>query len=384
MVVSKLKYVKTFLSKKTKTDIITYLSVTAIALTVMSSTTIDGLGSYVNNPENAPVEELEYKEDSLEIVKYTGRVGTMMAQPVEEIIETTQDDISGFYVVVDNNVIGRVDENTKSAVEEYVNSLISSYAANDEAETVLLEEVTYSNGTFEKRKALEFRDITSKLDLHVKSTYTEAVTSEISFNTITTDSNDVFVGNTVVKTEGQTGTLQTTYLRSTINGASFEDTLQEETVIAPAVDKVILQGTRKTPSVSSDVFVNADGYIHPLGNAKCYVSSTFGYRTFDSSFHNGIDYAANSGTPIYAVSGGKVTYASFNDRGYGNYVTVDHGDGIITGYAHMSSISAKVGDTVSQGDVLGTVGTTGYSTGNHLHFSVRVNGEFVNPTNIVK
>ena len=99
-----------------------------------------------------------------------------------------------------------------------------------------------------------------------------------------------------------------------------------------------------------------------------------------AGFHTGIDLAAPAGTHIYSWRSGTVTFAGWSG-GYGNFIIVDHGDGFVTRYAHCSKIAVTKGQTVSQGQVIGYVGTTGNSTGNHLHFEVKVNGNFVNPRN---
>ena len=94
--------------------------------------------------------------------------------------------------------------------------------------------------------------------------------------------------------------------------------------------------------------------------------------------HRGIDIAAAEGTPIQAVRPGTVTFAG-ERGGYGLVVYVDHGDGLETRYAHCSQLNVKTGERISQGQVLGEVGSTGRSTGNHLHFEARENGVAVDP-----
>lgn len=112
------------------------------------------------------------------------------------------------------------------------------------------------------------------------------------------------------------------------------------------------------------------------------ISSPFGMRdhpiTGVHKLHTGMDIAAGAGTSIKVPLAGTVTFAGWNG-GYGNYVVVDHGNGLQTAYAHQSQILVSVGQRVNAGDVIGKVGTTGDSTGPHLHFEVKRNGEFVNP-----
>ena len=95
-------------------------------------------------------------------------------------------------------------------------------------------------------------------------------------------------------------------------------------------------------------------------------------------FHKGTDVAAASGTPIYAAFSGTVVEARVLGT-YGKWVLIDHGNGVQTGYAHNSAIHVNVGQTVSAGDLIASMGSTGASTGPHLHFEVRVNGEAIDP-----
>ncbi len=130
---------------------------------------------------------------------------------------------------------------------------------------------------------------------------------------------------------------------------------------------------------SQQVYVGGK-YIWPLDLKYNRISSGFTKRTFNgvTEFHKGLDIPANAGANIYAANAGTVVTANYH-YSYGNYVIIDHGGGQATLYAHCSKILVKVGDKVKQGDVIAKVGTTGYSSGNHLHFEVRINGVAVNP-----
>ena len=129
------------------------------------------------------------------------------------------------------------------------------------------------------------------------------------------------------------------------------------------------------------------GFLWPLPSSWNTLSSLFGSRihpiTGKPNNHTGIDIPASKNTNIYAAKSGVVTTSTYNSS-YGNYVVVSHSDGTSTLYAHMNSRAVSKGETVSQGQVIGYVGTTGSSTGNHLHFEVRVNGNRVDPVNYFK
>ena len=139
-------------------------------------------------------------------------------------------------------------------------------------------------------------------------------------------------------------------------------------------------------SAYSDVYIGGY-YAWPVPNYY-YISSGYGWRTLygASNWHGGIDIAGSNiyGKPIIASNSGQVTTAAYTNVGYGNYVIIDHGGNQFTVYGHMSSLAVSKGDYVAQGEVIGYVGSTGNSTGPHLHFEIRINGERLNPVDYVK
>lgn len=153
--------------------------------------------------------------------------------------------------------------------------------------------------------------------------------------------------------------------------------------IAAEIDRLIAE---------SDVVPSNEGFIWPVNTSK-KISSPIGSRVapggFGSTNHKGVDIC-NVGftSSVFATKSGKVILASsprqgsyYGGSGYGNYVVVDHGGGVTTLYAHLSTVSVSKGQTVSQGTVLGITGSTGASTGPHLHYEVRINGVYQDPLN---
>jgi murein DD-endopeptidase MepM/ murein hydrolase activator NlpD len=136
----------------------------------------------------------------------------------------------------------------------------------------------------------------------------------------------------------------------------------------------LAQAAADTPALGDGTF------IRPVPGP---IVSGFGNRTDPvtgaTAFHSGIDIGAPCGTPIKAAGTGSVLTAGFNSGGYGNMTLLSHGNGLSTLYGHQSSIIVSAGQSVTQGEVIGYVGSTGKSTGCHLHFEVRVGGNPVNP-----
>ncbi len=129
-------------------------------------------------------------------------------------------------------------------------------------------------------------------------------------------------------------------------------------------------------------FVGMDGFVEPIAGWRSAVSSEFGDRispiTGEPEFHLGIDLSAGSGVPVYAVLDGVVTVSGFH-YSYGNYIRIDHGGGFETLYAHNSQLLVGVGTAVTAGQAIAAIGSSGDSTGPHLHFETIVNGQHANP-----
>lgn len=172
--------------------------------------------------------------------------------------------------------------------------------------------------------------------------------------------------------------------------SSKEDELEkQEAELKKAANAMDAEIKRKEKELAAQIanVPSESGYLWPLPASYNVLSSLFGGRvhpiTGKKHNHTGIDLPAPKGTKIYASKSGVVVTSTYN-RSYGNYVVVSHSDGTSTLYAHMSKRNATEGQTVKQGAVIGYVGTTGSSTGNHLHFEVRVSGVRKDPVNYFK
>lgn len=192
-----------------------------------------------------------------------------------------------------------------------------------------------------------------------QETYEEEYNAEVVYE----DDNSMYIGETEVVQEGVPGKHIVTDL-VTYKGDTETDREQlEENVQVAAVAQIVKRGTKSKPT-----------YMFPVTNWN--VTSNFGYRW--GRLHAGTDVGVPIGTTVRASRGGQVITAGWVG-GYGNCVIIDHGDGVATRYGHLSEVTVSVGQYVDQGEQIALSGNTGRSTGPHLHFEIRINGEAVDP-----
>ena len=164
------------------------------------------------------------------------------------------------------------------------------------------------------------------------------------------------------------------------NGALLEQTILSTETIREPVNKKVVVGTKKVTKYGAAAYIGGSGqFIWPVpGYRNC--SRWYG------SGHKGVDICASAGTPIYASAGGTVTKAGYNKAGagtgYGYSVIISHSGGYTTVYAHCLSLAVSAGQTVRQGQLIGYVGSTGRSSGNHCHFEIRRNGSYIAPQSV--
>lgn len=203
----------------------------------------------------------------------------------------------------------------------------------------------------------------------VKMVESGRIKETVEYETIKKETDEYYKGDTYVEQEGVDGVQ---IFEGTITKVAGEETDRDEIsteVIREKKDKIILVGTAERPKTAA-----TGTFIVPLD--RYVISSEFGARW--GRTHTGMDLAVGTGNPIHASDGGKVIRASYYG-GYGYCVEIEHSEGVVTRYAHCSSILVSVGDLVYQGQTIALVGNTGNSFGSHLHFEVIINGSARNP-----
>ena len=196
---------------------------------------------------------------------------------------------------------------------------------------------------------------------------------KIDFKNIIEEDAAMLKGESKVKQEGKAGQKEVLYTITSENGVRTDKQVTKEVVTAEPVDYIKVVGTKVIPSRGTGTFV-----WPAVGG---YISSNMGARW--GAQHRGIDIARPSNYTIKASDNGVVTFTGW-DGTYGNKIVVNHNNGYETIYAHLSSITVSVGQVVGQGAKIGIMGSTGNSTGTHLHFEVHKNGSLINPLSVLQ
>ena len=226
-------------------------------------------------------------------------------------------------------------------------------------------------GSIKKGKEIEEIYLLGGKRFSFSVTVSENEFKTVEFKTVYQNSSSHYEGTSVVKNEGAYGERSLVYDVVYVDGAEASRTLVSDTEIKAAQDRIVLVGTKKNTASTGK-------YEWPLKSV--YITSEYGGRTLSGKydFHLGVDLRASSGTYVYAADGGKVIFAGYNGS-YGYLVKIEHDNGDLTYYAHLSKIEVKSGSRVYKGQYIAKSGATGNVTGPHLHFEVRKNGSTVNP-----
>ena len=286
---------------------------------------------------------------------------------------------------------GAVPEGTPAEYQAYIQEMRDSFALLDAAMQAVEGQMEEGDGLDDIRVKAVFFALYFGADdpaAHAGQTFVDCfVTYEERTRTVTVTDKD---GNKVEQEETYTVAVPITDLETIWSNVSAETGLTisaEQKRNADSIYNLVLYGSSTGMEgwiPGADVpYIGADGFCSPIGSGwQSRVTSEFGYRkdpfTGETRGHTGMDLSVPTGTPIRAALPGTVTVSQYNSS-YGYYVVVDHGNGLSTLYAHNSKLLVRVGQTVEAGDIVSLSGSTGRSTGPHLHFEVRVNGERTNP-----
>lgn len=359
----------------------------------------------------------------------------------EKILEASSDVVgSASGLFVDGAFVGAVED--RGAAETYLASVLNSYATGTEGERVeFMKDIQFVDGLYPKDTVVSQDEMQTKLSsnvseqqlytvqtgdtpdgiaaqygisveqlrllnpnlddlmytgnqvlvaaqqpwLGVKLVRSEEEIRSIAYEEETTENSKQYKGYEKVVTAGENGEEKVTYEVVYVNGIETGRTVTSTELLKAPVNEVTEIGTKQKPAASTRSSapvqviqgngISTGTFVWPVAAGR--LSSGFGYRW--GSLHDGLDLAAPANSQIVAADGGTVIQAGWKAGGYGYCVFIDHGNGVVTKYYHMNAVAVAVGQQVSQGQLIGYVGNTGYSFGNHCHFTITINGTAVNP-----
>lgn len=282
------------------------------------------------------------------------------------------DDVAGLYV--NDELIGVCPSatNLQNKLDEIISKAKKKY--KDNTEINFYNEVKVESGIFSSDSVEDTDSLIKKAEkkelLQVLVKADQVVTENLPYSTIVKyDKHKDSSYKKVIK-KGVTGKQETTYKVSFLDGVQIDAAIMNVKTVKKSSDQVIVKGNgKKKANVSNKGFMWPAPSVHSI-------SSSYGYRE-GGEFHTGLDIADGNcyGATVVASKSGTVEWAGYDDSGYGNYVIINHGDGYKTLYGHCSSVSVSQGQKVTQGQTIAAIGSTGQSTGNHLHFEVRTGDE---------
>ena len=371
-------------SVRKKAALATIACLVAITVPCMTATgTLDAYAYAGQSTINKKIDnKLKFTSTADEVPKNLGNdVHVAISKKLKEINSSTV----GLYI--DGEFVGATTD--KEALDTALDNVLKDYRKDydDGTTTEFANDVTIIDSNYKITDIFSVEEIIEKAsDKFSISLSTDMVYEiKISHETKYEDDDSKSTSYSKVKTKGKDGKAKVTMRTTFIDGVQVDAIETEREVIKKAIDKVVVRGTAENSytsySTSSDnVSYSAGSFMWPVPYTS-NITSYYGWRW--GRLHAGIDIADSGvyGQAVVASDGGRVTFAGDTGDGYGYYAIIDHGNGYQTVYAHCSSLAVSAGQYVSQGDIVGYVGSTGNSTGPHLHFEIRENGVKLNPMN---
>ena len=347
-----------------------YLRIVLITIIIIISSSFTKVNAAVNN-FNIDINKNVYSAPD-----------TLSNNLIDNLITAITGKIDGYEILLDDEMIGY----TYNEVDiNYIeNVVLENYIKDNnlKKENILSFEIKTNINNVKNRFDVNLlnsnEEIISKIYDYINKNnlisikYKEIKLKNIKATTIIIPTDTLYTGESKVE-EGKDGVIMQTNEITLENGKIIKEKTIDENIIEEQVSKKIYRGT-KNPYEDGVAFLN-----QPTRGG--ILTSEYGERW--NSFHKGIDIAGDIGDDVIAAMDGYITYAEFNDGGYGNLIIIEHKDNMKTYYGHLSSFNVKVGDSVKKGDIIGEIGSTGFSTGPHLHFELRVDNNPVNPKNYI-
>jgi murein DD-endopeptidase MepM/ murein hydrolase activator NlpD len=323
--------------------------------------------------------------DSLDaqIARLDARIGAVKARltRAQKTLAVLTNDLQGVLVRLDRRMTafeGRAVAAYKAGPAAYAESILSSETFSD-----LVDRYEYHEAALRSDAALVEKIEGLRADLEARREEVQAKEAEIAEAKLALEKDRDAIAQARARHAGELAAKQhvISEKRSLLAGIRGQQARLEAEEARLERESAQLQAIIQQAASSTGAYVPTGGgqFVWPAGGP---ITSGYGYRIHPifgtRLLHAGVDIAAGSGSAVVAADAGRVVYVGAMS-GYGNVVVVDHGGGISTLYAHLSSFSVGSGEAVSRGEQIAVVGCTGYCTGPHLHFEVRVNGGPVNP-----
>ncbi len=283
-------------------------------------------------------------------------------------------DVSVYDIYIDGQLVGQDSslENVENAIARIKDSYIKEHFDENIKEFGFSEKLEIRITKAAETNSMTADEVQAALgNLTVAATSYVTELSEIPYEIVYENTDAREIGDSTVKIAGVNGINETVKIVEKVGGIEVASTAVSSRVVSEKVDQVVLIGTK-------GLVVADSGMANPSrGTLSSYMGQRWGRQ------HKGIDITGDTNDPITAALQGTVIETGDKGNGYGKMVKIDHGNGLVTLYAHLNEIYVKEGDTVSIGSVIGGMGNTGRSTGTHLHFEVILNGANVNPLDYV-
>ena len=332
------------------------------------ASTVDEITSAMDSVAATASGALGYEYSLESNVAYELTIGSpdeSIGEAVEEILLDDIDSIGKYAVVCVNGEPFCAFESTEAATSA-LSAYTALYTSEDTVSANFLETVSIKVDYADKQLLDAAGDFNTEAAgvLNVESVDIVTEESVIPYETEYVMDDTILSGDTYVAKEGVNGVSRICREFNNLNGEHLSSTILENTILSSPENAVVHMGTRERLSTGS--------YIWPT---EGLLTSYYGYRRISvgSSNHQGLDIASDHGTEIYAADGGTVIFAK-KYGGFGLLMKIEHDNGDVTYYAHCSKLLKKVGDTVSQGELIAYMGATGVVTGVHLHFEYHPGG----------